>query len=272
VNLFPVRRVSRAHGHGQVRDMSDVGDMIRQPFLSYDNYSLVKGEMLDYFYTNLEVVRRLSWKRVPLLERVLSNAHFNYMENTDANVSPAGLRHHGPRRRGIQYFSYFTGPTETTGSARSIQFGNKTRSWDMIRYVNNRFTRSHHAQEASQHRRLPFRMSRGMPAAQREQAGSSVEIDPAYGGPARAARFRRRVRGRCGASLHHAGEQGPQHSFRYNIDSRSPATPSRLAVFRRGGGFGREMDWIAPGRGTCFASIAGRHRNVECRMSNVDFE
>ena len=84
VNLFPVRvspeRMGVPSYDAYVRMLVD---MIHQPFLSYDNYSLVKGEMLDWFYVNLEVVRRLSVQTgAPLWNCVLSNAHFNYMENT----------------------------------------------------------------------------------------------------------------------------------------------------------------------------------------------
>ena len=60
VNLFPYR-VSPA-----VLGTADYDSYVRmlvktigQPFLSYDNYSLVNGEMLDPFYTNLEIIRRL---------------------------------------------------------------------------------------------------------------------------------------------------------------------------------------------------------------------
>ena len=59
VNLFPARVSADRLG------TSDYGSYVRmlvqtihQPFLSYDNYSLVGGEMLDYFYTNLDMVRR----------------------------------------------------------------------------------------------------------------------------------------------------------------------------------------------------------------------
>jgi hypothetical protein len=61
VNLFPYRVPPAVLG------TSDYASYVRmlvktigQPFLSYDNYSLVNGEMLDYFYTNLEIIRRLS--------------------------------------------------------------------------------------------------------------------------------------------------------------------------------------------------------------------
>ena len=64
VNLFPYRvspdRLGTRDYDSYVRMLVKT---IGQPFLSYDNYSLVGGEMLDSFYTNLDIVRRLAWKR-----------------------------------------------------------------------------------------------------------------------------------------------------------------------------------------------------------------
>ncbi len=89
VNLFPYRVTADRLG------TSDYGAYVRmlvgtihQPFLSYDNYSLVGGEMLDYFYTNLDIVRRLSLEtKTPFWNCILANAHFNYMEPSDATFN-----------------------------------------------------------------------------------------------------------------------------------------------------------------------------------------
>src|ERR1039458_726364 len=61
VNLFPYRVSPERLGTDTYdKYVRMLVDTIGQPFLSYDNYSLVGGQMLDYFYTNLEIVRRLS--------------------------------------------------------------------------------------------------------------------------------------------------------------------------------------------------------------------
>src|SRR5262245_1451408 len=139
VNLFPVRvsaeRMGTATYPEYVRMLIDT---IRQPFLSYDNYSLVGGRMLDPFYTNLEVVRRISVETgVPFWNCVLSNAHFNYMENSDATYHLQAYATLAHGARGIQYFSYFTWPHGNYRLGPIDQFGNKTPSWDMLRRVNN---------------------------------------------------------------------------------------------------------------------------------------
>jgi hypothetical protein len=82
VNLFPYRvpadRLGTSDYDSYVRMLVKT---IGQPFLSYDNYSLVNGEMLDSFYTNLEIIRRLSLEtKTPFWNCILANAHFNYME------------------------------------------------------------------------------------------------------------------------------------------------------------------------------------------------
>jgi hypothetical protein len=138
VNLFPYRvspdRVGTDSYDTYVRMLVDT---ISQPFLSYDNYSLVGGEMLDYFYTNLEIVRRLSIEtKTPFWNCVLANAHFNYMEPSDATLhlqAYATLAYGG---RGIQYFTYFAPGFGNYRLAAVDQFGNRTPTWDRLRRIN----------------------------------------------------------------------------------------------------------------------------------------
>src|ERR1051326_5516185 len=110
VNLFPYRvdkdRLGTADYDTYVKTLVNT---IGQPFLSYDNYSLVSGEMLDSFYNNLEMVRRSSLEtKTPFWNCILANAHFNYMEPSDATFNLqvyATLAYGG---RGIQYFTYYS--------------------------------------------------------------------------------------------------------------------------------------------------------------------
>ena len=139
VNLFPYRvspeRLGTESYDQYVRMLVDT---VGQPFLSYDNYSLVGGEMLDYFYTNLEIVRRLSiGTKTPFWNCILANAHFNYMEPSDATFHLqvyATLAYGG---RGIQYFTYFAPHIGNYRLAAIDQFGNKTPTWDRLRRINN---------------------------------------------------------------------------------------------------------------------------------------
>lgn len=138
VNLFPYRVSKERMG---VDDWDTYGRMlvekIGQPFLSYDNYSLVDGEMLDYFYNNLDLVRRLSIEtKTPFWNCILANAHFNYMEPSDATFHLqvyATLAYGG---RGIQYFTYTTPHIGNYRLGAVDQFGNKTATWDALRRIN----------------------------------------------------------------------------------------------------------------------------------------
>lgn len=138
VNLFPYRvnpaRLGTDSYDQYVRLLTDT---VGQPFLSYDNYSLVGGEMLDYFYTNLEIVRRLSIEtKTPFWNCILANAHFNYMEPSDATFHLqvyATLAYGG---RGIQYFTYFAPEVGNYRLAAVDQFGNRTPTWERLRRIN----------------------------------------------------------------------------------------------------------------------------------------
>lgn len=139
VNLFPYRvspdRLGTRDYDSYVRMLVNT---IRQPFLSYDNYSLVGGEMLDSFYTNLEIVRRLSLEmKTRFWNCILANSHFNYMEPSDATFNLQVYSTLAYGGRGIQYFTYFSPTIGNYRLAAVDQFGNRTATWDMLRRINN---------------------------------------------------------------------------------------------------------------------------------------
>jgi len=138
VNLFPYRVSPQRLGTDSYDQyVRMLVDTVGQPFLSYDNYSLVGGEMLDYFYTNLEIVRRLSIEtKTPFWNCILANAHFNYMEPSDATFHLqvyATLAYGG---RGIQYFTYIAPDVGNYRLAAIDQFGNRTSTWERLRRIN----------------------------------------------------------------------------------------------------------------------------------------
>jgi hypothetical protein len=138
VNLFPYR-VSRDRMGAPSYDayVRMLVDTIGQPFLSYDNYSLVGGEMLDSFFTNLEIVRRLSLEtKTPFWNCILANAHFNYMEPSDATFGIQVYSTLAYGGRGIQYFTYTTPHIGNYRLGAVDQFGNRTATWDALRRIN----------------------------------------------------------------------------------------------------------------------------------------
>ncbi len=106
------------------------------PYLSWDNYSLLAGDMDPRFYDNLEQVRRVTLEAgIPFWNCILSNAHFHYMEPTDATFHLqvyATLAYGG---RGIQFFTYFTPGHGNYRLAPIDSFGYKTPTWDMLRRI-----------------------------------------------------------------------------------------------------------------------------------------
>jgi hypothetical protein len=139
VNLFPYRVSPAVLGTGDYDSyVRMLVKSIRQPFLSYDNYSLVNGEMLDPFYTNLDIVRRLSFEtKTPFWNCILANSHFNYMEPSDATFNLQVYSTMAYGGRGIQYFTYFAPRIGNYRLAAIDQFGNRTATWDMLRRINN---------------------------------------------------------------------------------------------------------------------------------------
>ena len=259
VNLFPVRvsaeRVGVSSYEEYVRMLVEV---VHQPFLSYDNYSLVKGEMLDYFFTNLEVVGKLAVQMdVPFWNCVLSTTHFNYMENSDATYhlqAYATMAHGG---RGIQYFSYFSWSNGNYRLGPIDQFGNKTPSWDMIRRINNQIhvlapTLKKLTSTGAYHHPLVPPQCRPLSESKLIER---IETTQRYVVPPVQGRFL------VGEFVDDQGRpyfmlvnKDLTESFRYSIELKPPGG-KLIHISPYSGdeeGFGREMDWVAPGAGHLF--------------------
>ena len=81
------------------------------PYISYDNYSLFEGGRLDEdrFYRNLELIRLRSLQAdIPFWNVILSNAHFNYAEPSDATLAIQVYSTLAYGGKGIGYFTYYT--------------------------------------------------------------------------------------------------------------------------------------------------------------------
>jgi hypothetical protein len=138
VNLFPTHASAAQLGVADYEAyVRREIDLIHPPFLSFDNYSLVNGEMLERFYANLEIIRRLSLEaKIPFWNCILAVAHFNYMEPSDATFNLQVYSTLAYGGRGIEYFTYFTPEVGNYRLAAIDQFGNKTATWDMLRRIN----------------------------------------------------------------------------------------------------------------------------------------
>jgi hypothetical protein len=137
VNLFSIRASRERLGTDYDSYVRALVKTVGQPFLSYDNYALVNGELNDQFYTNLEIVRRLGMElKTPFWNCIQSNAHYSYAEPTDANIHLQVYASLAYGSRGIQYFTYFTPGHGNFRLAPIDVLGYRTATWDMVRRVN----------------------------------------------------------------------------------------------------------------------------------------
>jgi hypothetical protein len=259
VNLFPYRVPPAMLG------TSDYDAYVRmlvktigQPFLSYDNYSLVNGEMLDYFYINLEIVRRLSLEtKTPFWNCILANSHFNYMEPSDATFNLQVYSTMAYGGRGIQYFTYFSPQIGNYRLAAIDQFGNRTATWDMLQRINNqihalapvliqlRSTGVYHYPDVPE-------QAQGLAASKLIE---SVEMTQRYVRPPVAGRF---LIGEFEDDQNRPYflivNKDLKNSFQFRIHLRQ--SDRKLVRISSYSGqeepFGREMDWLSPGAGILF--------------------
>ncbi len=259
VNLFPYRvspsRLGTSDYDSYVRMLVKT---VGQPFLSYDNYSLVNGEMLDYFYTNLEIFRRLGLEtNTPFWNCILANAHFNYMEPSDATFHLQVYSTMAYGGRGIQYFTYLAPQIGNYRLAAVDQFGNRTPTWDMLRRVNNEI----HALAPTLIRLRSTDIFHYPDVPEQGQSlGASkliqsVEMTQRYVRPPVAGRF---IIGEF-----EDGRRRPyflivnkdlRNSFQFRVQLKREGR-KLMRVSPYSGveePFGREMDWLAPGAGILF--------------------
>lgn len=137
VNLFPWTLSPRILGTDYTSYARALADTVGQPYLSYDHYALVDGALLDYFYTNLEVIRRVGLEKgVPFWNCILAVAHNNYMAPTEETLRLqvyATLAYGG---RGIEYFRYFTRGLGDYRDGAVDPFGARTPTWGVIQRLN----------------------------------------------------------------------------------------------------------------------------------------
>lgn len=113
-------------------------DQVHPNLLSYDNYSLFDGKMLDRFYTNLETIRsRALDLNIPFWNVVLSNTHFGYMPPSPATLRLQVYASLAYGVRGIAYYTYFAPAEGNYRLAPVDQFGHRTPTWAIMRNVNS---------------------------------------------------------------------------------------------------------------------------------------
>ncbi len=258
VNLFPYRASRDRIGTDYESYAKMLVDTIGQPFLTYDNYSLVGGEMLDYFYNNLDIVRKISLDtKTPFWNCILANAHFNYMEPSDATFNLqvyATLAYGG---RGIQYFTYYSPHNGNYRLGAIDQFGNKTATWDALRRIN-------------------LQIHALAPALLKLQSTGVYHYPdvPEYSKPLSQSKFVRAVtmtqryvkppvQGRFLIGEFEDAQKRPffmivnkdlNNSFQFAVELRQQGR-KLIRICNYSGqeeDFGREMDWLAPGAGILF--------------------
>lgn len=140
INLFP----DYASPEGLVaKDYEDYLEQFvavcKPKFLSYDNYSLFEGDtfLVDRFYGNMEAIRACAIRHdLPWWNIVLGNAHFTYIEPSQASIYVQVYSTLAYGARGISYFTYFAVPHGNFRLSAIDQFMNKTATWDYIRLMN----------------------------------------------------------------------------------------------------------------------------------------
>jgi hypothetical protein len=259
VNLFPYRVSADRLG------TPDYGEYVRmlvqtihQPFLSYDNYSLVGGEMLDYFYNNLDIVRRLSLEtKTPFWNCILANAHFNYMEPSDATFNLQVYASLAYGARGIQYFTYFAPAIGNFRLAAVDQYGNRTAAWDMLRRINNQIRAL--APTMIRLRSIgvyhyPATPEQGKPLAASKLVEGVEMTQRMVRSPAGGRFLIGEFEDEAGRPYILLVNKDLSNSFQFKVRLRQPEGKLwQISPYTgKEEAFGGEMDWLAPGAGSLF--------------------
>lgn len=225
--------------------------------LSYDNYSLFNGEMLDRFYTNLGIVRRVCLKaHIIFWNVILSNSHFTYMEPSSATLRLQAYATMAYGGRGIEYYTYFAPPSVNYRLAPVDQFGHRTTTWNKLRLLNSQIREL--APWLARLRSTGVYHSAPVPKGENPMSGSRLVKDvlaSTYQKPAVQPRYL------IGEFLDPDGHRflmivnkDLEHSLRFAIQLRQ----KNKHLFKISPYTGREgqssakVDWLAPGAGELF--------------------
>ncbi len=140
INLFPDCATPEQFGTKDYHEYLDrYVETCNPPYISYDNYSLFEGGRLDEdrFFGNIELVRHKSLQAgIPFWNVILSNAHFNYAEPSDATFAIQVYSTLAYGGKGIGYFTYYTPKCGNYRLAPVDYFGYRTKTWEMMRNIN----------------------------------------------------------------------------------------------------------------------------------------
>jgi hypothetical protein len=139
VNLFPNYASPQQLGTATyVEHLERFIATCRPTELSYDHYALMDdGTLRNGYWQNLEQIRSAAKKHgLPFWNIVLTVAHFNYREPTDADIRFQVFSTLAYGGRGLAYFTYFAPEVGNYRGAPIDQFGHPTPAWDRLRNVN----------------------------------------------------------------------------------------------------------------------------------------
>ncbi|WP_337173296.1 hypothetical protein [Paludisphaera sp.] len=213
--------------------------------LSYDHYAPFEGGGLrESYFANLESMRNAGLEHeLPFWNIVLTSAHFNYRETTDADVRFQIFTSLAYGARGIAFFTYFTPNWGNYRLGPIDQFGNETPTWGKLRTVNLQVEKlaptllKLRSDRVYHHGDVPQ-------GAQAPPADSLVEE---IGGPMLVGEFTHEDGSRylmiVNKSFTDSAPCRPELRAEAKLEQVSPYTG-------RTGPFGGEGVWLAPGQGT----------------------
>lgn len=139
INLFPNYASAGALGSPDYdAHIKTFVEVCKPTQLSYDNYSLLDGGILrDGYFANLGSMRKAGLEHnLPFWNIILTVAHFNYREATDADLRFQIYTSLAYGARGIAFFTYFTPGWGNYRLGPIDPFGNETPTWSKLRAVN----------------------------------------------------------------------------------------------------------------------------------------
>ncbi|WP_165073240.1 hypothetical protein [Paludisphaera rhizosphaerae] len=139
INLFPNYATPEQLGSPDYDShIKTFVEVCKPTALSYDNYSMLYGGGLrEGYFANLDSMRRAGLEnKLPFWNIVLTSAHFNYREATDADIRFQVYTSLAYGARGIAYFTYFTPAIGNYRLGPIDQFGHETPTWAKLRTVN----------------------------------------------------------------------------------------------------------------------------------------
>lgn len=149
INLYPNYVSSKIiNGLSYEKYLKKFIEIVPIRFISFDHYPIVKNEIRENWYENLEIIKNISYQNnLPFWAFACSTIHYNYLKPTLSGLRLQQFSNLLYGAQGLEYFTYWTLTYEDNWVKEKYGYsivddkGNPTQTYHIVKIVNEQIQR-----------------------------------------------------------------------------------------------------------------------------------